>query len=90
MRIIDGFVLRPLGEEFIVTGEGPAQVNFNKIVSLNSSAAYLWKAVEGKDFSLEDLSRFLLDEYEVTEEVASRDAAAIAQRWIEVGLVEGQ
>lgn len=88
MRIIEGFVLRPLGDEFIITGEGPAQVNFNKMISLNSTAAYLWRSVEGREFSVEDLTALLLEEYDVDEATASKDALAIVNKWIEIGLVE--
>ena len=88
MKIIEGFVLRPLGDEFIITGEGPAQVNFNKMISLNSTAAYLWRSVEGKEFSVEDLTSLLLEEYDVDEATASKDALAIVNKWIEIGLVE--
>lgn len=88
MRIIDGFKLRKLGKDFIVVGEGLAQVNFNKMVSLNSTAAYLWESVDGKDFSEDDLVQLLLDKYEVEPEVARKDAAALAATWKETGLVE--
>jgi len=88
MRLIEGFRLRPLGKEFIVTPESVAQINFNKMISLNSSAAYLWESVEGKEFSPEDLKNLLLDRYEVEEEVAARDAEAIAQSWIDAGIAE--
>ena len=88
MRIKEGFKIRTLLGEFIVTGEGIAQVNFNKMVSLNSTAAYLWQNVEGRDFTVEDLTNLLLDEYEVDAETASRDAEAIAAKWKEIGLVE--
>ena len=88
MKIIEGFVLRPLGDEFIITGEGPAQVNFNKMISLNSTAAYLWRSVEGGEFSVEDLTALLLEEYDVDEATASKDALAIVNKWIEIGLVE--
>ena len=87
MKIIEGFVLRPLGEEFIVIGEGIAQINFNKMISLNSTAAFLWENVEGKDFTVEDLTKLLTDNYEVEEERAAADAAAIAAKWIEAGIV---
>ena len=87
MKIIEGFVLRPLGEEFIVIGEGIAQINFNKMVSLNSTAAYLWENVEGKDFTVEDLTKLLTDQYEVSEEQAAADAATLAAKWIEAGIV---
>ena len=87
MKIIDGFVLRPLGEEFIVIGEGISQINFNKMISLNSTAAFLWENVEGKDFTVEDLTKLLTDNYEVEEERAAADAASIAAKWIEAGIV---
>ena len=87
MKIIDGFRLRKLGAEHIVVGEGLGQVNFNKMISLNASAAYLWESVEGKDFSVDDLVALLLDRYEVEEEVARRDAQALAAAWVEAGVV---
>ena len=88
MKLIEGFRLRPLGKEYIVTPESVAQINFNKMISLNSSAAYLWKSVEGREFKPEDLKRLLLDRYDVEEEIAGRDAEAIAQSWIEAGIAE--
>ena len=87
MKIIEGFRLRKLGKEHIVVGEGLAQVDFNKMVSLNESAAYLWESVEGKEFTVDDLTALLLDRYEVEQEIAAKDAAALAQAWIEAGVV---
>ena len=87
MKIIDGFRLRKLGKEHIVVGEGLGQVNFNKMISLNASAAYLWESVDGKDFSVDDLVSLLLERYEVEEEVARRDAGALAKAWVEAGVV---
>lgn len=88
MKIKEGFVLRSMLGEHIVTGEGAAQVNFNKIVSLNPTAVYLWNAVEGRDFTVEDLTKLLLDEYEVDEATAAKDAEALAGKWVALGLVE--
>ena len=89
MKVVKGFKLRSLLNEYIIVGEGLAQVNFNKIISLNETAAYLWKAVEQMEsFTVEDLSRLLLDEYEVDEATASKDAQAIADKWLEIGIIE--
>ena len=87
MKIIDGFRLRPLGKEFIVVGEGPSQVDFNKMISLNESAAYLWKAVLEKDFTVQDLANLLVERYGIDMELALKDSDAIAQKWIEAGIV---
>ena len=87
MKIAEGFKLRPLAGEFIITGEGPSQVNFNKLVSLNDSAAYLWRAVEGKEFTVTDLKNLLLEEYDVDADTAYRDAQKLVDQWVKIGLV---
>jgi len=86
MKLIDGFRLRPLGKEFIVVGEGPSQVDFNKMIALNQSAAYLWKEVEGKVFTVEDLADLLVKEYEIDRELALHDSEVIAEKWVDAGI----
>ncbi len=88
MRIKDGFTLRELCGEHVVIGEGLSQVNFNKILSMNDSAGYLWKEVQGKDFTLEDLVKLLTDRYEVTAEVAMEDVKRMVSVWQEHGVLE--
>ncbi|MCR5520076.1 MAG: PqqD family protein [Bacteroidales bacterium] len=89
MKTKKGFKMRTLLGEHIIVAEGLEQVNFNKMISLNESAAYLWEAVEKKDsFSVDDLKDLLLAEYEVEEKIAAEDAKAIAERWIEIGIAE--
>ena len=88
MKIIDGFRLREVIGQSIVIGEGVNQVDFNKLVTLNDSATYLWKAVEGKEFEVETLASLLIEKYGIDEELATKDAAALAAQWKETGLVE--
>lgn len=80
--------MRSLGNEFIIVGEGLAQVNFNKMISLNATAAYLWQEVFGKEFTSEDLVKLLLDKYEVEEAVAAADVDNLVKKWFEAGLIE--
>lgn len=88
MRIKEGFTLRTICGEHVVIGEGLAQVNFNKMLSLNGSAAYLWEQVKGKDFTVEDLVTLLTDKYEVSEDQARQDATKLLQVWQEQGVIE--
>ena len=88
MKIKEGFVLRQICGEYVVVGEGLAQVNFNKMLSLNESAAYLWQEVSGKEFSKEDLVKLLLDKYEVTEERAAADVDKLTAVWLEQGVAQ--
>lgn len=88
MRLIEGLVLRPLGQEYIVTGEGLARIDFSKVISMNASAAYLWKEVQGRDFSADELARLLTGRYEVDDETARADAAKLLDTWRNAGLIE--
>ena len=88
MKIKEGFILRSICGEYVVVGEGLTQVNFNKMLSLNESAAYLWKEIQGKEFSGEDLVQLLLDRYEVSPEQAKADVDKLIASWKEEGVVE--
>ncbi len=87
MKIKEGFVLRSIGDTYMVIGEGVAQIDFNKIVSLNSTAAYLWNALLGKEFGAGDVRDLLLAQYEVDEKTAQADADALVKKWLEAGLL---
>ena len=56
MKIKDGFTLHQIGDEYIIMYNGTQNVNFNNIISLNSTAAHLWKHVEGMDFNADTLT----------------------------------
>lgn len=88
MKIKDGFTLRSLCGEHIVIGEGLDQVDYEKIISLNGSAAYLWKQVQGREFSIEELVSLLTDRYEVSEDRAQEDVKRMVATWQEQGLIE--
>ncbi len=89
MKQKSGFKLRALGNEYILVGESIQQINFNKMITMNESAAYLWKQVsDGRDFDAQSLCELLLQEYEVSEEKALADAQATIQVWQTVGIVE--
>ena len=88
MRIIEGFKLRKLGKENIVIGESAKLVNFNKMIVLNPTAAFLWENICGKDFSTEYITTLLVDNYEVDYQTAAKDAAAIVDDWRSAGLIE--
>jgi hypothetical protein len=88
MKIKDGFTLRTICGEHIVIGEGLAQVNFNKMLSLNGSAAYLWEQLKGKEFTEEDAVKLLTDKYEVTPERALEDVKKLLEEWKKQDVVE--
>ena len=88
MKIKEGFVLRTICGQSVVSGEGTANVNFSKLVSLNETAAYLFKAVGNEEFTPERLADLLLEEYDVDRERALKDAEALCAQWNEIGIAE--
>lgn len=90
MKAKQGFRLRPLGEEFILVGESVELINFNKMITMNESAAYLWRGVEQlPGFDAQTLADLLLKEYEVSPEQALADAEVTLQNWKEAGIIVG-
>ena len=88
MKIKDGFVLREMCGEYIVAAEGLQHINFNKLISLNSTAAFLWKALENKEFTVEDMAQLLVDEYGIDMELALTDSASLIKAWLDAGIAE--
>ncbi len=87
MRILNGFKLREICGTCVVVPEGADLVNFNKMLSLNESAAFLWKSVVGKDFDADTLAELLEGEYEIDHQTALSDAQKLLDKWIEIGVV---
>ena len=88
MKLLEGLTLRPLGPDYIVTGESLDRVDFSKVVSLNETAAWLWERLRGRDFSTEDAAALLCANYEVSEQTARADAEHLIAAWRKAGLLE--
>ena len=56
MRINEGFELRKVCDENVIVAYGRKNIDFSKVISMNDSAAYMWNAVVGKDFTYQELA----------------------------------
>lgn len=88
MRIKKGFDMQDVCGHHVIVATGLENIDFSKIVSLNESAAAIWNAVVGKDFTVSDMVKALTDEYEVSTEQAEGDVKDTLARWREIGLIE--
>lgn len=79
MKIKEGFVLREVAGNYIVVAVGNAVKNFNAVITLNDTGATLWSALE-KGATQPQLVQALLAEYEVSEEIAQKDAKAFVEK----------
>ena len=87
MKLKNGFVLREVCGEKVIVGEGVETVNFGKMISLNDTAAMLWKkATELGDFTVEQLADALSEEYDVNREQALKDVEKLTANsdWLKV------
>ena len=88
MKKISGLVLRRLGKEAVIVAESLELVNFDRLVSLNASAAYVWESLPDTSFDIDDITRLLTERYDVDETVAIIDARELADVWLQAGIVE--
>lgn len=89
MKQKEGFVLRTVCGENVIVGEGLGTIDFGKLISLNETAAWLWKkAGEMGDFNIDSLTLALCEEYEVSTEQARVDVEKMVSQWLELGIVE--
>jgi hypothetical protein len=78
MRIENCYKLREIAGETIIVNQG-GDVDMTRIISLNESAALLYRELSGCEFSLDDAARVLVEAYEIDIERATTDAAV----WVE-------
>lgn len=89
MRTKKGFELQNVCGEYLLIPTGIENVDFSNIISMNSTTAFLWERIAGMDsFDIDTMVGLLLQEYEVSKDVAREDCELIARRWIEMGIAE--
>ena len=71
MKIKEGYIIKKLGTGYVVVTVGEASREFNGIISLNSSGAFLWQSIlEGAD-TRESLVKIMMDRYDGLDEATA-------------------
>ncbi|HWR99565.1 MAG TPA: PqqD family protein [Prolixibacteraceae bacterium] len=78
MRISDKLKIREIAGEKLVILEREQQVEFTRVMVLNTTSEWLWNQLFGTDFDADKVAALLVSKYEVEESVAQEDA----QKWI--------
>lgn len=87
MKIKDGFILREVAGNFIVVAVGEAVKDFNGVINLNETGALLWRTLSD-GATEQELVDALLNEYEVSEEIARRDVKIFIDKLTEAKLIK--
>ena len=88
MKIKDGFVLREICGEKVLSEEGSLNVNMSKLIKLNDTAAFLIESVGSSEFTAERLADLLCGQYEVARETALTDAEKLCETLVKYGIAE--
>lgn len=79
MKINPIYKVRNVAGENIVLLQGKMGGDMTRVVGFNDTALLMWNELFGKDFTLDDATRVLTENYDVDEATAAADAG----RWIE-------
>ncbi len=76
MRINEKMKIRNVAGENIVIMPSDDAADMTKVVALNESSLLMYNQLKGREFSLDDAVQLLLDNYDVDEATARKDAEA--------------
>ena len=79
MKILPKYKVRNVADENIVMVQGANPGDMTTVIALNDTSLYLWNSLMGKDFEVADVTALLMDNYDVDEATAAKDAA----EWVE-------
>ena len=88
MKIKDGFVLTEAAGNSLVVAVGDMADKFSGYIKLNSTGAFIWKLIEKKDLSVDELTSAMVAEYDISEEIAKRDILAFEKTLGTAGILE--
>ena len=72
MKVKKGFMLREVAKNYVVVPVGQAAIDFNGIINLNETGAFLWKQLISES-TVASLTQSLLDAYDIPLNIAQKD-----------------
>lgn len=88
LKIKDTFLIKTVAGRTIVVPVGSAALDFNAVVSLNETGAFLFTQLQKADMTESELADALCAEYDVTREIAEKDISAFIKKIEEAGMAE--
>lgn len=79
--------IRQVAGENIVIMQADGVSDMTRVAALNESALEIYNQLKDREFNLDDITKVLLDTYEVDEATAKADAKAWIGQMREYGLI---
>lgn len=87
MKTKKGFMLRSVANRHVVVAVGQASVDFNGLITLNDTGAFIWKKLS-EGCTYDELLADMLKEYEVDEATARDGIDAFLEKARGAELIE--
>ncbi len=71
MRIKEGYIIKKLGDGYVVVTVGQASRDFNGVISLNNTGAFLWQSIQDGADTREKLVKAMLERYTGLDEATA-------------------
>lgn len=83
----EGLQLRQIGKQYMIVEACKENVNVSDVYSLNHTAASLWKLINLRNYSLEELADYLCETYDTDKATAIQDVERQLSEWKSYGLI---
>lgn len=87
MKVQKEFILREIAGDYVIIPTGKTVLTFNGLITVNEVGADLWKMLQS-DVTFEDLTKGILDIYDVDEETAKEDIREFLETLEQGGVLE--
>ena len=88
MKIKSGFVVEKVGNKYLAVAVGERADDFNALIRMNGTGAFLWGHLAESDKTHEELLDLMLKEYDVDPERARADILAFEAALRGAGLLD--
>lgn len=87
MKKIKDFIIRKIDDEYIMIPTGQTTEDFNGIISLTATAAFIYNHIE-EVTSFDSLIELIIAEYDIDKETAAEDAYFFINQLLYYRMVE--
>lgn len=71
MRIKEGYIIKNLGMGYVVVPVGQASMEFNGVIRLNETGAFLWRSIEDGANTRDKLLAAMLEHFDGLDETTA-------------------
>ncbi len=87
MKTKSGFILRALGDNYIIVPVGPEAQRFNGIIKINETGKLIWEMLE-KTATREELITAMTEQFEIDRATAERDVDVFVDKAARANLID--